>query len=261
MFFKLRGGAIVTPPHRIQHKKRKTPPVEKKEELVSHPITTIWFFYREMLYRIETSKHHESYSILLQFVERWIRNWKKPFSSWNETARYLGVLEAFLLGVFPVYSRYSKVMHLRIPAVDVEDITSTFAVAFLGKPHFHECEELITSGYTRVMDCIALGTKPAETYTLENFYETYSTILARVFYTGKPAPLPRFIAKLSVKKKKLQQTKRRSTPSPQKGTRKTGVKATVARRRASGKTHRRGIGSSSKTMKNRSSTPLMTVEE
>lgn len=156
--------------------------------LTSHPITTVWFFYRELLYRIETATSDdakEPYEALVRFVDTWIQNWN-DYSYWSKTVKHFGVLEAFILGIFPVYSSFPDYsssesdVFLRIPiaATDMEEICSTFAIGFLGISHCNEYKDLIENNRGQVKEYIRRGTVH---HAHADFYETYTTILPKVF--------------------------------------------------------------------------------
>ena len=146
----------------------------------SNPTTTVWFFYRYLLFGLETAADPSSYRTLLQFMELWMQKSMSP----DKRKAYIGVLEAIILGVFPHYSTYASVLNLQVPP-DVEEIASAFSIKFLGR--------VFTGEFSRVVDnpdAWKRGLAHTKEFTDEEFYKTYETMIERVFPLAMaPAPV------------------------------------------------------------------------
>jgi hypothetical protein len=137
---------------------KKTAPRKKH---FSHPIITVWFFYRELLYRLETAVETAPYEKVLQVLENSIQQG----ISWI-------ALESLILGGFPRWSDHTSSL-IAGGATDVEQISSTFANGFLGKPYVEECYEMHLKHPVEL--------KTMNTYSQDDFYKTYKTMLPKFF--------------------------------------------------------------------------------
>jgi hypothetical protein len=135
-----------------------------RKNYFSHPIITVWFFYRELLYRLETAVETAPYEKILQVLENSIQQG----ISWI-------ALESLILGGFPRWSDHTSSLSAG-GAVDVEQISSTFANGFLGKPYVEECYEMHLKHPVEV--------KTMNPYSQDDFYKTYKTMLPKFFETN-----------------------------------------------------------------------------